>query len=153
MCSPVESSRACATDWKPLPGPTRTQKLVELSTSGAARALASTWNCCGPFESSSPKAPACAAPAITVAEPFPSRPFQADMLPDSKPSEKTTFEYPGGVTGGEGAESAPVPTLLIAATRKVYVVPLVSPVIVRVVAGVPVTIGVRGVAPMHGGRR
>ena len=35
-----------------------------------------------------------------------------------------------GVIAGEAAESAPVPTPLIAATRNVYVVPFVSPVTV-----------------------
>src|SRR5215216_1547513 len=123
MCAELEPSRAWATDWNPLPVPKRTQKLVELSTSGVGRPLARTWNCCVSFASLRPNDPACAAPAITIAEPLPSRPSQADRLPDSNPSVKTELEYPGGVTGGEGTESGPVPTLLIAATRNVYVVP------------------------------
>ena len=51
--------------------------------------------------------------------PFPGVPFQASA-PDSKPSAKTTFEYPcPGVTGGDGAEAGPVPTALIACAVKV----------------------------------
>src|SRR5437879_910814 len=39
-----------------------------------------------------------------------------------------------GVTGPAGNDSAPVPATLLAATLKVYAVPLVSPVTVAVVA-------------------
>ena len=87
---------------------------------------------------------------MTVADPLPSRPSHADRLPDSKPSVKTMLEYPGGVTGVEGTESAPVPTLLVAATRNVYVVPFARPVMFRVVWSSPVTIGVWAFAPMYG---
>ncbi len=73
------------------------------------------------------------------------------MLPDSKPSEKTTLVYPvTGVTAAEGVESAPVPTALIAATRNVYAVPFVSPVTLYIVAVDPVRIGVCAFAPMYG---
>ena len=47
-----------------------------------------------------------------------------------------------GVNRGEGAESGPVPTALIAATVKVYAVPFVSPVTVKLVAAEPVKTGV-----------
>ena len=53
------------------------------------------------------------------------------------PGEPKTFVgAPGtvaaarGVIGGDGAESAPVPAALVAATVNVYVVPLVRPVTV-----------------------
>ena len=114
-----------------MPAANFTQKLVELSTSGEVSPLAKTWNCCAPLASSNPYVPAWAAPAITVADPFPSRPLQAAIVPDSKPSEKTTFEYAGlGVMAAEGSESEPVPAALIAATLNVYAVPFVRPVIV-----------------------
>ncbi len=57
MCAELAESRAWATIWKPVPAANRTQKLVELSASGAGSALTATWNCCGPLESSSPKPP------------------------------------------------------------------------------------------------
>ena len=43
-----------------------------------------------------------------------------------------------GVNAALAAESAPVPTALVAATLNVYAVPFVRPVTVRVVAVVPV---------------
>ena len=57
-----------------------------------------------------------------------------------------------GVTGLDGAEAGPVPIALVAATVKVYAVPLVSPVTVVLVAGgLPVTVvGVCAVVPMYG---
>src|SRR3954468_13264796 len=55
-----------------------------------------------------------------------------------------------GVTAAEAAESGPTPTLLIAATRKVYCVPLESPSTVWLVAGESVVIGVCAVAPTYG---
>jgi hypothetical protein len=55
-----------------------------------------------------------------------------------------------GVTGAEAAESAPVPTALIAATANVYAVPFVSPVTVKLVAAEPVETGVCAVPPMDG---
>ena len=55
-----------------------------------------------------------------------------------------------GVTGGEAAELGPVPTALIAATLKVYVVPFVKPVTVKPVAADGVVTGVCAVAPMYG---
>src|SRR3954462_1720498 len=61
-------------------------------------------------------------------------------------------EVPDGVTAAEAAEAGPVPTALVAATVKVYVVPFVSPLTVAVVAGgLPVTVvGVCAVVPMNG---
>ena len=97
MWAELAPSRACATIWKPGPAANFTQKLVELSTSGAGKALTRTWNCCGPFDISSPPVPVWAALGKTVADPFPSSPFQAISDPDSKPSEKTGVVYePGG---------------------------------------------------------
>ena len=57
-----------------------------------------------------------------------------------------------GVTAGEAADEGPVPTALVAATVKVYAVPLVSPVTVAVVAGgFPLTVvGARAVVPAYG---
>ena len=57
-----------------------------------------------------------------------------------------------GVTAFDAALAAPVPTLLVAATLKVYAVPLVRPdTIVDVAGGVPVTVtGVCAVVPMNG---
>src|SRR5690242_10721801 len=54
-----------------------------------------------------------------------------------------------GVTGLDDAETAPAPTALVAATVKVYAVPLVRPLTVTVVSGgVPVTVvGVFAVVP------
>ena len=65
----------------------------------------------------------------------------------------TTVLAGGGVTGvmaALAAESAPVPTALVAATLNVYAVPFVRPVTVRVVAVVPVLIAVCAVVPMYG---
>src|SRR5690349_21387307 len=55
-----------------------------------------------------------------------------------------------GVTAVDAAEAGLVPTALVAVTVKVYAVPLVSPVIVVVVAGgVPVMVlGVPAVVPV-----
>ena len=57
-----------------------------------------------------------------------------------------------GVTGLEAVEAGPVPSALVALTVNVYVVQLVSPVTVVVVAGgLPVsTIGPCAVVPMYG---
>jgi len=55
-----------------------------------------------------------------------------------------------GVTGAEAAESAPAPDALSAATVKVYVVPFVSPVTVKVTAVEPVEIGACAVVPTYG---
>jgi hypothetical protein len=57
-----------------------------------------------------------------------------------------------GVTAVDGADSALVPTALVAFTVNVYAVPLVSPVMVVLVAGgVPVTVfGVPAVVPAYG---
>ena len=55
-----------------------------------------------------------------------------------------------GVSGGDAAESGPVPTALIAATVKVYVVPLVRPVTLKFVAEDPVSTGVWATVPMYG---
>ena len=149
MWAALEASRACATVWNPVPAATLIQKLVELSTSGAGRPFASAWNCCAALLSSRPKEPVCAAPAMTLAVPLPSSPSQALRFPDSKPLENATLVYAGlGATADEGAESAPVPTELVAATLNVYAVPFVRPVIVRVVLAVPVLIGVCAFAPM-----
>ena len=52
-----------------------------------------------------------------------------------------------GVTALDGALAGPEPTLLVAVTVKVYVVPLVSPVIVT---GLPAPIVGAWVAPMKG---
>jgi hypothetical protein len=59
---------------------------------------------------------------------------------------------PVGVTGADAAEAGEVPTAFVAVTVKVYAVPLVSPVMVAVVAGgFPLTVtGVRAVAPAYG---
>ncbi len=56
------------------------------------------------------------------------------------------------MTGLEAAEAGPWPTALVAVTRKVYAVPLVSPVTVAEVAGgLPLTVvGAWAVAPMNG---
>ena len=91
MCAALALSRACATVWEPGPEPTFIQKLTELSGRGVGSPFARAWNCCAALESSRPNAPACAAEPMTVADPFPSRPSQALVLPDSKPSEKTTL--------------------------------------------------------------
>src|SRR5580765_6984984 len=148
MCAALASSRAWAMVCEPVPAATLTQKLVELSVIGAASPFARAWNCCGAFESSRPNDPAWAAEASTVADPLPSRPLQALVSPDSKPSVKATLVYPGaGVTAAEAAESAPVPTALIAATLNVYAVPFVSPLTVYSVDGLPVRIGVWAFAP------
>ena len=57
-----------------------------------------------------------------------------------------------GMTALEAADAGPVPTAFFAATVKVYVVPLVRPLTVAVVAGgLPVTVvGVCAVVPMNG---
>jgi hypothetical protein len=57
-----------------------------------------------------------------------------------------------GVTAFEAADAGPAPTALVAVTRNVYVVPLVSPVIAAVVAGgLPDTVtGVCAVVPTYG---
>ncbi len=55
-----------------------------------------------------------------------------------------------GVTELDWAEAVPVPTLLIAATVKVYVVPLVSPVTVSLVAVELKVWAVWAVPPMYG---
>src|SRR5215471_7113627 len=57
-----------------------------------------------------------------------------------------------GVTALDGAEAGPVPMALVAVTVNVYVVPLVSPVMVVLVAGGdPVTVvGGCAVEPMNG---
>ena len=55
-----------------------------------------------------------------------------------------------GVTAAEAAESGPVPAAFVAATVKVYAVPFVRPVTVRVVAAEPVLIGACAFAPMYG---
>jgi hypothetical protein len=54
-----------------------------------------------------------------------------------------------GVTLLEAAEAGPVPTLFVADTVKVYAVPLVSPVMVVVVAGgdPAMVVGVSAVDP------
>ena len=67
----------------------RTQKLVELSTSGEGRPLASAWNCPDVFDMRRPDVPVRPAVDVTIAEPFPNRPSQARSEPDSKPSENT----------------------------------------------------------------
>jgi hypothetical protein len=85
-------------------------------------------------------------------------PFEAGVVHDSAtwplPAvPDTPVGAPGtadGVTGAEAAESAPVPTALIAATVNVYAVPFVSPVTVKLVAADPVKIGVCAVPPMDG---
>ena len=55
---------------------------------------------------------------------------------------------PLGVSGADGFESGPVPTLFVAATVNVYAVPLVSPVTVYEVAAEPVVTGACAVPPM-----
>jgi hypothetical protein len=57
-----------------------------------------------------------------------------------------------GVTAFEAWDAGPVPAAFVAATVKVYVVPLVRPLTVAVVAGgLPVTVvGVCAVVPMNG---
>src|SRR5262245_2970669 len=55
-----------------------------------------------------------------------------------------------GVMAADAVDCDPVPTAFVAATRKVYAVPLVSPVTAKVVAVVPVTIAVCAVVPMNG---
>ncbi len=55
-----------------------------------------------------------------------------------------------GVTAAEGDESGPVPTAVTAATVKVYAVPLVRPVTVKLVAAVVVCTAVWAVVPMYG---
>ena len=54
MCGPDEPSRASATVWNPEPLAMRTQKVIELSTSGCGRPFASTWNWPLAFDSRSP---------------------------------------------------------------------------------------------------
>src|SRR6476661_11039974 len=93
MCAELAESRAWATIWKPVPAAILTQKLVELSARGDGSAFTATWNCCGAFESSSPKPPVCAAVGRTVAEPFPRRPSQASREPLSNPSANTCVVY------------------------------------------------------------
>ena len=79
--------------------------------------------CVSSVEIRAPKPPACAAAATTDVVPVPCVPSQFERPPDSNPSVKTTFVYSDnagrGVTGAEAADAGPVPTALIAATRKV----------------------------------
>ena len=79
---------------------------------------------------------------VTVADPLPA----VAATPVGAPGNVA------GVTGLDGAEACPVPVALVAATVKVYAVPLVSPVtVVEVAGGFPVTVtGVSATAPMYG---
>jgi hypothetical protein len=85
-------------------------------------------------------------------------PFDAGAVHDSATCPcpavpATAVGAPGtvaGVTAAEAAEFGPIPTLLTAATWKVYAVPLVRPVTVNVVPAEPVEIGVCAVVPMYG---
>ena len=50
-------------------------------------------------------------------------------VPDVPPSAELDFTLPlSGVTGADGADAGPVPTLLVAVTVNVYAVPFVKPV-------------------------
>jgi hypothetical protein len=55
-----------------------------------------------------------------------------------------------GVTAAEAADCGPVPKALIAATVKVYAVPFVNPVTVKLVPVDPVSTGAWAVPPMYG---
>ena len=85
----------------------------------------------------------------------------ADQLTVAAPSPATVVGAAGapgavagavGVTALDAAEDGPVPTALVAATVKVYAVPLLKPLTVVVVAGgLPVTVtGDKAVAPTNG---
>jgi hypothetical protein len=54
------------------------------------------------------------------------------------------------VTAADGLETGPNPRAFLAATVNVYEVPFVNPVIVRLVAEEPVSIGGCAVVPMYG---
>ena len=79
---------------------------------------------------------------LTVADAFPATAVGATGAPGTV----------AGVTGDEATEAAPVPTALVAATVKVYAVPLAKPDTTVVVAGgLPDTVtGVCVVAPTNG---
>src|SRR6476661_8759042 len=145
-------SRACATSWTPAVALVRTQKRVVLSTIGRGSTLLSSENWPIEFARRMPYVPVWAARPVADATPVPCAPFQLARLPVSKPSENSTVLGPvkAGVIAALALEFAPVPTELIAATRKVYAVPLVSPVTVLLVAAVLVTIAVWAVVPMNG---
>jgi len=74
--------------------------------------------------------------------------------PVGVPSFQTLHGHDGalGVTAADGDDAAPVPTALVAATVKVYAVPLASPVTVTDVAGgLPETVtGVSAADPANG---
>jgi hypothetical protein len=62
-------------------------------------------------------------------------------MPASKPPLNTTDRDDNGVTGADCADRAPEPLGFAAWTVKVYVVPLVRPVtVVLVAAGLPLTV-------------
>src|SRR5215470_3142389 len=100
--------------------------------------------------SSAEPEPLCARTVLPVGSTTP--PVLQDVRPVSKPPFCTRIGLVEGVTGFDGAEAGPVPMALVALTVKVYVVPLVSPVMVLLVAGgFPVTVvGVCAVLPMYG---
>jgi hypothetical protein len=76
----------------------------------------------------------------STTERFPADPTTADGAPGIVP----------GVTAADGAESGPVPTALLAATRNVYAVPLVNPVTVYEVDAEPVGTGACATPPTYG---
>src|SRR6186997_2801785 len=128
MFSEDAASRACATVATREPLPVLIQKVVRLSWSGLSSPLEKYAYCVSSVAMRAPYVPECAATVCTDAVPVPAvPPVQLAKFPLSKPSAKARFVYcPSaglGVTAGDAAESAPVPTALVAATRNVYVVP------------------------------
>src|SRR5438046_2381808 len=117
------ASRACASVTTRAPVPGLTQKVVRLSETGAFSTLLTSSYCVSSVASRRPKPPVWAAAAATADEPVPCALFQLPIPPDSKPSAKTVFVYCEsaalGVIGPDGADSGPLPTLLIAETVKV----------------------------------
>ena len=89
--------------------------------------------------------PLAGADHVTVADPFPATAVGA----------AGAFGAVGGavgVTALDGAEAGPVPTALVAATVKVYAVPLLKPlIVVEVAGGLPDTVtGAKAVVPTNG---
>ena len=86
--------------------------------------------------------PLAGADQLTVAEPLPATAVGAAGAAGT----------PAGVTTFDATDAAPVPTTLVAATAKVYPVPLDKPdTTVLVAGGLPDTVtGVCALAPMNG---
>src|SRR6188508_2788431 len=145
MFSEEAASRACATVATREPLPVRIQNVVRLSWSGLSSPFEKYAYCVSSVAIRAPYVPECAATVCTEAVPVPwVPPVQFEKLPLSKPSAKARFVYcPSaglGVTAADAAESAPVPTAFVAATRNVYAVLFVRFVTSKLVVIPPGTV-------------